>query len=220
MAQLIPIYKSTSGITWNNSNTLTINKPSGVVEGDLMIAQVSYDTFNNPTSEPSGWTRFQIYTPLNEEMALYWKIAGASEPTNYSWTFNAAATACGGGITRIENADPVAPILWNSFNTGESNSMTYPGQTGLVGTFGVFGFGFHNDAVPAYSIEHYAAFSPDTTIGLCAGRQTLPNSGTISDLVEGVSQSGNWMASRVVVKGLTEEDIHEGCAPIMMGSPF
>lgn len=217
MAQLIPNYRSNSGLIWSATNSLTINKPSGTVEGDLMLAQVSYDTFQNPTSEPAGWTRFQIFSPSNEEMALYWKIAGASEPASYSWTFALAATACGGGITRIDQCDTVAPILWHSFNTGVSDTLTYPGQAGLSGNFRVFGFGFHNDGTPVYGVEQYAGFSPNTIIGLCAGRQTNPTSGTIGDNVQSIGTSGNWMASRVVVKGLIEE---EGGNAIMLGANF
>jgi len=79
--------------------TVTINKPTGVVEGDLMVMDVSFNG-TSPTflSSPSGWTVIYDETNLIEQSSgsmtgsYYYKVAGASEPSTYSFTvlyFNA-----------------------------------------------------------------------------------------------------------------------------------
>jgi hypothetical protein len=82
----------TSTTTTNTS--LTITKPSGVVAGDIMLVNIAQG--NNSTNAPtsSGWTLIDrrnitgTGTTLRYAAVMY-KIAGASEPTNYTFTLGA-----------------------------------------------------------------------------------------------------------------------------------
>jgi hypothetical protein len=75
--------------------SLLCGKPTGTVEGDIMFALVSYrgaaigDTIN---SIPSGWSTPALAseTSARESSWLYWKVAGASEPADYTWGASAA----------------------------------------------------------------------------------------------------------------------------------
>lgn len=69
------------------SGSLVINKPTGVVEGDLLLACLSaQNTFT--FTQPSGWT--EVFDNL---LAISWKRAGASEPSSYSFTVAAGSSA-------------------------------------------------------------------------------------------------------------------------------
>ncbi len=84
-----------------SSTTLTITKPSGVQEGDLLLAVMcgrgagGGETWTGDT----GWTEVvdQGVWPI---LRVAWKIAGASEPASYSFTCS-SSRQLGGGILRI-----------------------------------------------------------------------------------------------------------------------
>src|SRR2546425_1648541 len=78
-------------------STLTIGKPTGVVSGDLLVAAISVRSANPST--PSGWTLVWCGNSSSStggttcpssstiSLAVYYKVAGASEPATYSgWT--------------------------------------------------------------------------------------------------------------------------------------
>jgi hypothetical protein len=78
--------------TTNNGNgtSLTLAKPTGVVAGDVMIANIALRG-GTATQFPSlsGWTN--VTTPVDFEgggahhrCALLYKVAGASEPASYT----------------------------------------------------------------------------------------------------------------------------------------
>jgi len=49
------------------------------------------------TTTPSGWTQIaRTDNDVNVSLVTHWKIAGASEPSNYSWTVNTQTRAVGG----------------------------------------------------------------------------------------------------------------------------
>lgn len=69
--------------------TDTVNKPAGVVEGDLMIALVNLHNNHGSVAPtlPAGWTL--LYDPVFPSDSMWtqlaYKIAGASEPSTYTW---------------------------------------------------------------------------------------------------------------------------------------
>lgn len=70
----------------------TLPKPSGTVEGDILFAFISwYAVGVTIDSVPSGWTLLGSYTDNTDKYALYYKIAGDSEPANYLWSFSGSA---------------------------------------------------------------------------------------------------------------------------------
>jgi hypothetical protein len=66
-----------------NATTITVNAPSGIVSGDLLVAVLAI-TDGTVTSAPAGWT-VHINANTNVGRALYTKTATGSEPANYSW---------------------------------------------------------------------------------------------------------------------------------------
>src|SRR3989338_2264228 len=71
-------------------STLTIAKPTGVVAGDVLIANISH-VGNTIASTASGWTLISSATVnppgSNDDghFSLWYKVAGASEPASYSF---------------------------------------------------------------------------------------------------------------------------------------
>ncbi|MBU8882733.1 T9SS type A sorting domain-containing protein [Kaistella sp. DKR-2] len=106
------------GVSTANSNTgtLTINKPAGIVAGDLMIfniAQRGIFTLSNPIS--AGWSPIAgadlVAGPfLFRWGALLYKIATAAEPANYSFTLDAQNNGATGAIVAFSGVDQVTPF--------------------------------------------------------------------------------------------------------------
>src|SRR5690349_15475831 len=76
--------------------SLNVTKPSGVVDGDLLIAFVTIAGDQTISSVPSGWTTVGSTTTGTATgdctQAVYAKIA-ASEGSSYTWSFSAGVDA-------------------------------------------------------------------------------------------------------------------------------
>jgi hypothetical protein len=74
-----------------------------------------------------GWTLLNRGSDSGNNMTLgiWWKIAGASEPANYTFTWTGNEQAYG-WIMRFTGHDPAAPINVWQFQQGTSTSSTPP----------------------------------------------------------------------------------------------
>lgn len=93
----------------------TVNWTSGPATGNLLLAYVSSDAFGWITS--AGWAPLIEYVPTGY-MAIWWKIAGGSEPT--SFTIQCRDAASGGGAL-IADSVVVAPVEFSG--NGPSNPL-------------------------------------------------------------------------------------------------
>ncbi len=94
-----------------DSGTLTINKPTGTQSGDVMVATIAVRP-DTTTITASGWTlvrRMDNSSGNANSLAVYYKVAGGSEPTNYSFSFS-TSTGAAGGIASIIGIDTANPI--------------------------------------------------------------------------------------------------------------
>ena len=95
-------------------SSLVINKPTGTVEGDLMIASMDANTALTWTGD-TGWTELADQG-ANPSLRIAYKVAGASEPSSYTFTASVATQALTGCILTYRYAayDTIA----GSFTTG------------------------------------------------------------------------------------------------------
>ena len=76
-----------TSVTATSGTTLMVNKPSGVVAGSLLLAAVYVDASSIPTiTPPSGWTSLGTVSSGSQRAQVFYLVAGASEPTNYTFT--------------------------------------------------------------------------------------------------------------------------------------
>jgi hypothetical protein len=76
-----------------SETTLSAPRPAGVVAGDVLLASV--DVRGSPgITPPAGWTLVRHDTATTTMgKASFVKVAGASEPGTYTWTFSKAQSA-------------------------------------------------------------------------------------------------------------------------------
>jgi len=68
----------------------TVNKPASTAQGDILFALLCWNGTATIDSVPTGWTSLGDYTANADKYALYYKIAGASEPGSYTWSMSAS----------------------------------------------------------------------------------------------------------------------------------
>jgi MSHA biogenesis protein MshQ len=119
------------------SSTLTINKPAGLAQNDVMIASITVGPSTATIAPPAGWAlvrRMDNPNDTSNSLAVYSKLAGGSEPASYDWTISAGHAGAAGGIQAFSGAD-LAIEVENGQNTGASTSHATPSvTTGLANT--------------------------------------------------------------------------------------
>lgn len=126
--QITQVGTATTGGTGSTSdtNTVTVNKPTGTGEDDILIACF---TCNSVTvTPPTGFTQFANTSNSNLFTRLYFKVAGASEGTNYTFTTNNNGPIHV-ALTTWRGADPIDPIAdtpATANGTGQSEAWTTP----------------------------------------------------------------------------------------------
>jgi len=111
-------------ITWRSTTTafvvqagaslITVARPSTVASGDVLVAGVAMGNSGNSAltvfTAPSGWSlvrRLDCGTATT--LAVYWHLAGASEPATYTWAFDASIEG-EAWVSDYSGVDTVSPI--------------------------------------------------------------------------------------------------------------
>ena len=140
----LPIAFRAVASAFTNSTSLAISGPASTVPNDVMLASIdARGGTGTAITAPSGWTlvrRDNSGTRLAK--ATYYKVAGASEPASYTWTFSPSVRASG-GIVAYSNVATTTPINVSGGQVNASSTtVTAPSITTtvanamLVGLFG------------------------------------------------------------------------------------
>jgi RHS repeat-associated protein len=100
------------------TSSVTVNKPTGVASGDVVIAGIAArggsDVVINP---PTGWTLMRTDNNSNSlQLSSYWHLAGSSEPASYTWNLTdatsgaAASKAAAGTVTAYTGVNTATPV--------------------------------------------------------------------------------------------------------------
>lgn len=116
------------------STSHTFTKPSGVLEGDLMLLELAMGIELEPSAVPSGWDLVaQETTTGGTRLNIYAKTAGASEPADYTFTWASSLIKNGGIIALYSD---LALALSVDDSAGQTNSSstnrTWPSVTTTV----------------------------------------------------------------------------------------
>jgi hypothetical protein len=118
--------------------SLTIAKPAlwayDVAENDVLYAFIGY--FGSaPTISLTGWTLLEQHDQgaSSAGQALLRKVAGASEPTDYTFTASSSARLVG-GILAVRGADTTTPEADSDGQAQSNLSITAPSITAGAGS--------------------------------------------------------------------------------------
>lgn len=110
-----------------NAGPVVIDKPPGTAEGDLLIACVA--TKGTSINTPTGWKleqqigsgKYNNTSIVRVRFGVWWKIAGTSEPSSYTWQPSQIAY---GWIMRFTGHDSANPIDVFAKTDGPAASST------------------------------------------------------------------------------------------------
>lgn len=128
-----PVVESSAG-TFLNNQTITITKPTGTAEGDLLFAVLGMADEGLSYATPSGWTLETTYSAQNMRLQTFEKVAGASEPASYSFTTALEFNDKVGAIVRISGQKATAPVDVSGNSNGSSTSPVAPAVTASEST--------------------------------------------------------------------------------------
>jgi hypothetical protein len=157
---------------------------------DVMIAQVvvrNLSTGAITLTPPSGWSlvRSDASSAGSQAQFIYRRVAGSSEPANYTWTAN-LTVAFAGGITDFYNVKMSAPV---DTSNGQYNATASTGDTaqsvttthtrdGLLCFMGSFiGEGTANWTLPSGMNKRWVAEGSGANADAAFANQLLSTSG-------------------------------------------
>jgi len=204
-------WSSTSGTT-----SYTINKPSGVVSGDLMIAALNIsDSVIATVTAPSGWTIVQQFTSTDSfaasRTAVLKRTAGASEPTSWAGTLSATVKPLITVVTAYRNCDTAANqfVAEGTSTSGSGNSITTATVTNTdsrswrVAVFGASGDYYaswssseiseRDDETEEYAISYYSYRTSSVSISDSNGPVGTGSHSRSATLSRSYYAAGSWI---------------------------
>lgn len=181
----------------SSSTSITISKPTGTTEKDVMISLFAVYNNRSVNSVPSGWVEIQNLniSGTTNKLYCYYKIATSSEPSDYTWGVDSAANygaviaTYRGGIDLTSPIDVSSALSYVTNNaTLRAGSVTnkYNNENSLiVGHIGV----------PTHTISSYpSGFNQDVSAQcaynkLIIASKKLSNFGATGDLDSTISSS-------------------------------
>jgi hypothetical protein len=112
----------------------TVNKPSGTAAGDLLLAELEVDENPATVTPPAGWTLLQDTlgaggTGNAFHTQVWWKLAGSSEPSSYTWTVSGSPWV-DVGLLAYKNVNQASPIdVSAGRDAGTTSAPTTPSVT-------------------------------------------------------------------------------------------
>lgn len=111
-------------------NTVVVSKPAGTQAGDVMLAIINSGNNVALSSAPSGWLHMADSPVIDGSNALrvcfMYKVAGAGEPSSYSW-IKGGVDIFGvmGGIITVRNVHNAFPIS-AAVSAATNGTVAYP----------------------------------------------------------------------------------------------
>jgi hypothetical protein len=134
-----PAVRSVSSATANGpASELTLGKPAGTSEGDLLIAVIAHQggsAKNMPA--PAGWTEIpgtNVYQGTNARIHAWYRFAGPTEPDFWLFTLTGGGDDMAGGIMSIVRGRTPVPIdaAAGQANATSTRPVTAPSITTTV----------------------------------------------------------------------------------------
>lgn len=189
-----PVYQAADTQTGTGSaGSVTVNKPTNLATGDLMIVQLEDDVVGGSWNTLAGWTALEAGQPPSQfpQTAVFYKIAGASEPASYTFTQTGGSGTTAATISRITGHDPNKPIdshvsAVGAASTGIGIGTITPTTLNNLILILVAGGGSGNtfayacDNVPSFTVGYRLQTASPASYGLGYGASTAAGSAAAS----------------------------------------
>lgn len=198
--------RATTTPSVDSSSPYTVNKPSGTLEGDLLLASVvTVSSSINQVLPPDGWFAVRgAGINGDDNISCWYKVAGDSEPSTYDFTSNSNSIVGIGILALYSDAAAEVKIDAVATQVNASGDRVYPSVTftaaGLLVCMGAVGAGSTGSSTPPGGMgEHW-----DTTL---SGNRSYCMTGAKSAGASGTqTATGTTAASKCISIALIEGD--------------
>lgn len=179
-----PTFVAAGAATLGTTTTsVTITKPAGTVATHTLWAiVVNLGAAVAPTTVPTDWILVDSGTISTSWVGVYWKVAGGSEPANYTWSgFTDSCTGCMIGIAGAGVTSPAVDVKRVQANTnlnGLCNSITTTAAdrlivalVGVADNIGMTTWAATDPATLTERIEQLSSGGLDTGSGIATAAQ-------------------------------------------------
>ncbi|MFW2403867.1 MAG: DNRLRE domain-containing protein [Gammaproteobacteria bacterium] len=147
------------------ATNLSVDKPAGTGTGDLLIATLVTDGSKSASmSAPAGWTVIDLAEQSGQvTYGVWWKLAGASEPASYTWSWSDGEKVYG-TVMRFTGHNPATPIDVTATAGGSSSAPSSPAVTTTVADAMILRLGGFDDddiTVDAPGLSGHTAITMD-----------------------------------------------------------
>lgn len=188
------------------ASSVTLAMPSGTAAGDLLVAHVAYHDGGVTLGKPGTWTLLdQVTSGTNVTSAVYWRVAGPSEPS-VTFTHPEGATAVmAAGLLSFVGARSIGLAIADQTNTGPTAStptLYTPASNVMVAHL----FSKTREALPAPTgmTNRYerATGLGSGNVGVSAVVEPMTNAGTTTSrsATSSTNESSRWAAQVLVVQ--------------------
>jgi len=146
-----------------SSTQITLTKPAGTVDNDIMFVQLRAD-YNIPNSIPSGWKKIANNTDGSYAVSLYYKVA-SSEGANYTFGFSLSQQIYGcistfrGGFNLLDpiKSNQISNLQYITSNTISRASLNVTNKNSPLLAFHMNeGYAVTKPSVPTSDwVEHF-----------------------------------------------------------------
>lgn len=218
--------QATSGA--NSVISLAVAKPTGTVEGHHMICALTMNNTQTTVTPAAGWTEIHHQVDGTCNLYLWHKVAGASEPASYTFSWGAS----GGGICTIisrsgvDNTTPIvsgesgiAPCAGGTHApTRTTPTITTAGTRMIVSTFAnPYGFGWTGGTdTEEYNLQRSLAASifVQDAASVAAGSISRSVTTTGGDTGAGAQSIVALNPAAVGLSATASVDVSSGTAPL------
>jgi hypothetical protein len=207
-----PTFIATNSVVVN-AGSVTINRPAGVVQSDILIAQITVKGIRTvtPPGVAGDWNLIDSTSSTSFTQAIFWRrvIVVASEPASYTFTFSGSDRAVG-NVTAYRNVDPVgSPLDVFGVNAGSAASMTLPTitttqtNTLLVALLGSSRAGNNHGIPTGMTTQEYQFASGAGPNGVTTSldEQAMPTPGSSGAKTATMSSSSDYVAHLLALAG-------------------
>lgn len=138
-------------------NNITVSKPTGTIEHDVMVAMTGTSIGTAMTS--TGWTQIgsTLTAGTDVDTKAWFKVAGAAEAASYSWTQNTTDNQAV-GIATFRGVDIANPMnIQAGDTTNTTQNVTGPSATSTARGLALYCRYVRDDAGTAQTIASNAS---------------------------------------------------------------
>ncbi len=208
----------------DNSGSMSINRPTGTLVDDMLVAYIVARRNKTGITGPAGWTKqYEQYNGATF-LAVFWKVATPGDVASGSYTFNFANDdGVVGSVSAYRGIDTVAPFVGFNASTGDSVTATAPSiSTGSnVNTMVLRGVSWRNNnniSSPVFERLDTVSTADRNSLTISEAQKPLAAPTTTGTAVFTGGDNDQWIATTFVFRAPQSPTITANLTTLTVGS--